>query len=151
MKMNNYKRILTILFRIVVGTVFIWASFDKIIDPEKFARNISNYHIVPYGLENTIAIILPWLELLIGSGLILGVLVDGSVLISVFLLFLFNILIAQAILRGFNIECGCGLKDGQMVGFGKIFENFILIIMASLLFFRDKSFLEFFPKTNLSE
>jgi len=149
--MNNYKRILTILFRIVLGTVFIWASFDKIIDPEKFARNISNYHIVPFGFENTIAIILPWLELLIGSGLILGVMVDGSVLISLFLLFLFNILIAQAILRGFNIECGCGLKEGQMVGFGKIFENFLLVIMAFLLFYRDKSFLEFFPKTNLSE
>ena len=25
--------------------------------------------------------------------------------------------------RGFNIECGCGLKEGQMVGWGKIFEN----------------------------
>tara|TARA_B100000287_G_scaffold214014_1_gene201986 strand:- start:71 stop:520 length:450 start_codon:yes stop_codon:yes gene_type:complete len=149
--MSNYKIILSILFRLILGTVFIWASLDKIIDPEKFARNISNYHIVPYGLENTIAIILPWLELLIGSGLILGIMVDGSVAISLFLLFLFNILIAQAILRGFNIECGCGLKDGQMVGFGKIFENFFLIVMAFLLFFRDKSFLEFFPKTNLSE
>ena len=71
--MSNYKIILSISFRLILGTVFIWASLDKIIDPEKFARNISNYHIVPYGLENTIAIILPWLELLIGSGLIMSI------------------------------------------------------------------------------
>ena len=56
--MNKY---LTLLFRIVVGAIFLWSSFDKIIDPAKFARDISNYHIVPLGLENTIALILPWL------------------------------------------------------------------------------------------
>ena len=39
---------------------------------------------------------------------------------------LFNILVFQAMVRGFNIECGCGLKEGQMVGYGKLFENFLL-------------------------
>ena len=104
--------------RLILGTV-LWASFDKIFDPSSFAKNISNYHVVPFGLENTIAIILPWLEFFIGTGMILGIMVDGSIMISSFLLLLFNVLITQAIIRGFNIECGCGLKEGQMVGFGK--------------------------------
>ena len=146
--MNKY---LILLFRIVVGAIFLWASFDKIIDPVKFARDISNYHIVPLGLENTIALILPWLEFFIGTGLILGVMVDGSIIISSVLLITFNIMIAQAMARGFNIDCGCGLKEGQLVGFEKLIENFIFIIFSYFVYFRKEKILEFFPKTELSD
>ena len=147
-KLNKY---FIICMRLILGTVFLWASFDKIFDPASFAKNISNYHVVPFGLENTIAIILPWLEFFIGTGLILGIMVDGSIMISSFLLLLFNILIAQAILRGFNIECGCGLKEGQMVGAGKILENFALLVIAYILTLREQKFFELIPKTNLSD
>ena len=146
--MNKY---LTLFFRIVVGVIFLWASFDKIIDPAKFARDISNYHIVPLGLENTIALILPWLEFFIGTGLILGVMVDGSIIISSVLLITFNIMIAQAMARGFNIDCGCGLKEGQLVGFEKLIENFIFILFSYFVYVRKEKFLEFFPKTELSD
>ena len=149
--MKNLNKYFIICIRLILGTVFLWASFDKIIDPSSFAKNISNYHVVPFGLENTVAIILPWLEFFIGTGMILGIMVDGSIIISSCLLLLFNILIAQAILRGFNIECGCGLKDGQMVGIEKILENFILIGFAYILNIRDKKIFELFPKTNLSD
>ena len=146
--MNKY---LTLFFRIIVGAIFLWASFDKIIDPSKFARDISNYHIVPLGLENTIALILPWLEFFIGTGLILGVMVDGSIIISSVLLITFNIMIAQAMARGFNIDCGCGLKEGQLVGFEKLIENFIYIIFSYFVYIRKEKILEFFPKTELSD
>ena len=146
--MNKY---LTLFLRIVVGVIFLWASFDKIIDPAKFARDISNYHIVPLGLENTIALILPWLEFFIGTGLILGVMVDGSIIISSVLLITFNIMIAQAMARGFNIDCGCGLKEGQLVGFEKLIENFIYIIFSYFVYIRKEKILEFFPKTELSD
>ena len=146
--MNKY---LTLFFRIVVGVIFLWASFDKIIDPAKFARDISNYHIVPLGLENTIALILPWLEFFIGTGLIIGVMVDGSIIISSVLLITFNIMIAQAMARGFNIDCGCGLKEGQLVGIEKLIENFIFIIFSYFVYIRKEKILEFFPKTELSD
>ena len=149
--MKNLNKYFIISIRLILGTVFLWASFDKILDPATFAKNISNYHVVPFGLENTIAIILPWLEFLVGTGMILGIMIDGSIMISAFLLLLFNILITQAIIRGFNIECGCGLKEGQMVGIGKIFENFALLGIAYILSIRGENFFELFPKTNLSD
>ena len=150
-KMKNLNKYFIIVIRLILGAVFLWASFDKIIDPASFAKNISNYHVVPFGLENTVAIILPWLEFFIGTGMILGIMVNGSIIISSFLLILFNILIAQAILRGFNIECGCGLKDGQIVGIEKILENFVLLGFAYFLNLRDEKIFELFPKTNLSD
>ena len=145
--MNKY---LTLFFRIVVGAIFLWASFDKILDPEKFARSISNYHLIPFGLENSIAIFLPWLEFFIGTGLILGLMVDGATIIASILLISFDLMIAQAIIRGFNIDCGCGLKDGQIVGVEKILENLVFLGGAYIVYLRSNKILELFPKTDLS-
>tara|TARA_B100000579_G_scaffold418134_1_gene415380 strand:- start:68 stop:520 length:453 start_codon:yes stop_codon:yes gene_type:complete len=144
---NNY---LIVFMRIVLGAIFLWASFDKILDPEKFARSISNYHLIPFGLENSIAIFLPWLEFFIGTGLILGIMVDGATIITSILLISFNLMIAQAIIRGFNIDCGCGLKDGQLVGVEKILENLVFLGGAYIVYLRSNKILELFPKTDLS-
>jgi uncharacterized membrane protein YphA (DoxX/SURF4 family) len=149
--MNYLKKYSILILRIIVGSVFLLASLSKIIDPAKFAREISNYHVMPFGLENTVAIFLPWLEFFIGSALILGIMVDGSVILCSALLIMFNMLVAQAMVRGFNIECGCGLKEGEMVGFQKLFENFTFLGFCVLVFIRKSKFLEIFPKTELSD
>jgi len=147
--LSNYPIYLTIIFRITIGTVFLWASFDKIINPFSFAKNISNYHIIPFGLENLIALFLPWLELIIGSGLILGIFIRTNIILSSTLLVIFNLLIFQAMARGFNIECGCGLKEGQIIGIEKLIQNFGLLIICFLLFIRKNYIFSIYPKSNL--
>ena len=102
---------------------------------------------MPFGLENTVAIILPWLELFIGIGIILGIYINANALLSGCLLILFNILVFQAMVRGFNIECGCGLKEGQMVGYGKLFENFSLLL-GCIFVFKTKEHFFYFKKFN---
>ena len=149
-RLNKIYPFFIVLIRIVLGIIFLIASIDKISDPAGFARDISNYHFVPFGLENTIAIVLPWLELFIGLGLILGIMIDGASVISGILLILFIILIFQAMIRGFNIDCGCGLKEGEMVGWRKIFEDIILFIGSYLVWVRKVKVFEFFPRTDLS-
>ncbi len=143
--MNKIYPYMDFLIRFIIGSVFIWASYDKIIDPGKFAREISNYHVVPFRLENTIAIILPWIELFIGVGLVTGIYINANSLITASLLLIFNILIFQAMVRGFNIECGCGLKEGQMVGYGKLFENFLLLA-GCVFVFKTKVNIMYFEK-----
>ena len=149
--MNKINPIFIIIIRVILGCIFFYASYDKILDPGKFSRDIANYQIVPFGLENSIAIILPLLELLIGFGLIVGIMVDGSAMISGGLLMIFIVLILQAILRGFNIECGCGLKEGEMVGWSKILENIVFLGASYLVFQQKNRILEFYPKTPLSQ
>ncbi len=149
--MNKINPYLILLIRCLLGLVFLYASYDKILDPGKFARDIANYHIVPFGLENSIAIILPWLELLIGAGIILGIFLDGSVVLSGSFLILFIVMIFQAMMRGFNIECGCGLKEGEMVGWSKILENIVFLGASYIVFYSRNRVLEIYPKTPLSE
>ncbi len=135
--------------RIIIGSVFIYASYDKILEPGQFARNISNYHIVPFGLENTVAIILPWLELIIGLGIIFGLFINANVMISGGLLIVFISMIIQAILRGFNIDCGCGLKEGEMVGWSKVIENTLFLGVCYIIYHSKNRIFEFYPKTTL--
>ena len=77
--------------------------------------------------------------------------VDGAAIVSLSLMLLFIVLISQAILRGFNIECGCGLKEGQLVGWEKILENIVFLGGSYLVLIRPKKLLELFPKTSLSD
>jgi hypothetical protein len=93
--------------RLAVGGLFIYASFYKIVDPESFAKTIWYYHIMPGKLINLVALIMPWLELLCGLGLIFGFLYRGSVLWVNALLVLFIAALTTTIVRGLNIECGC--------------------------------------------
>ena len=78
--MNKVNPYIVFIMRIILGLVFIIASYDKLLDPQQFARDISNYHFIPFGFENFVAIILPWIELFIGLSLIIGVMLDGSAL-----------------------------------------------------------------------
>ena len=139
---------IVLIFRLTLGAMFIYASLDKINDPVTFSGDIRAYQIVPFGFENSLAIILPWLELLTGIGLVIGVMVDGAALISMGLLVVFIIAISSAILRGFNIECGCGLKEGEIVGTQKLLENTILFLMGLCIISRTSPKYEIFPKSD---
>ena len=140
--------IVIIILRLILGGIFIYASIDKIANPHEFAKNISHYHLVPFGLENIISIFLPWLELIIGVGLIVGFMVDGSVVLSMSLLVMFIVAISSAILRGYNIDCGCGLKEGQLVGTQKLLENSLLFISGLLILNRKYRNFEIFTKSD---
>jgi len=66
---NDY---LTILSRLLIGGMYIIASYYKIVEPASFAKSIWQYHLVPGSLINLMAVILPWLELLVGVAIIIG-------------------------------------------------------------------------------
>ena len=95
------------LLRVALGAVFIVASLEKIQNPEDFATNIANYRLLPYTVINGIAIVLPWLEIVTGIVLVLGIWIRASTIIVWGLLFAFAIAISQALFRGLDISCGC--------------------------------------------
>ena len=102
-----FKGPIVLFARLILGGVFIYASIDKILNPGDFAKIISNYHVLPFGLENLLAITLPWLELFAGICLIIGVFIDGATVLVVLMNIVFIFAISQALARGISIECGC--------------------------------------------
>lgn len=98
---------LTILSRLVLGGLFLYASIYKIMDPEAFGKAIYNYHILPGEMINIVAIFLPWLEALTGLALIIGAYYRGAVLWVNLMLVIFLAALISTIMRGIDIDCGC--------------------------------------------
>ena len=99
------------LFRVALGLVFVVASLDKVADPDRFAVSIANYHILPQGLINLTAICLPWVELLAGLLLLLGLWIRPNLLLIEGMLALFVAAILSALHRDLDISCGCFSTD----------------------------------------
>jgi uncharacterized membrane protein YphA (DoxX/SURF4 family) len=99
------------LLRVFLGVVFVYASAEKIINPEQFAYAISNYKLLPAELVSFIALVLPWLEATIGIFLIVGIFEWVSLSLYNILMVIFLAAIAISLARGLNISCGCFTSD----------------------------------------
>ena len=141
------NRWVILAFRIVLGIVFLYASFEKIRDPGNFAGNIQNYQMLPYRITKLFSIFGPWVELYVGAGLILGVFVDGAALLSTGMMVMFIIALGQALARGLDIECGCFSQEGSLVGLNTLLRDLIWLAMAVLVWRREEKTLELFPKS----
>ncbi|MCF8126579.1 MAG: DoxX family protein [Desulfotignum sp.] len=110
-KKNQSKNVaLTIGYhftRLVMGCVFIYASVDKIIHPDLFAEAVYNYQVLPGYLVNLTALILPWLELTLGTCLLINRRMAGASALAAMLMALFVGMIIFNLARGLDISCGC--------------------------------------------
>jgi len=98
---------LTTRVQIALGLFFIVAALPKLADPPSFAHMIYNYRLVPGGLVNLSALVLPWFELLCGVALVLGIWNRTAAALIGLLLLVFVVAIAANLARGNAIECGC--------------------------------------------
>lgn len=95
----------------MLGGVFCVAGIPKIMDTAGFADAIYNYQILPDALINIVAMVLPWVEIMVGAMLIFGLWLPGAVLMYNGLMAVFLGAIIYAAARGLNIQCGCFSTD----------------------------------------
>ena len=135
------NRGLIFLSRLILGGLFIYASIDKALNPLEFAQIIHNYRITPPSLINFAAIILPWIELLTGALLILGVKVRGANIVIGGLLVFYIALLATTAARGINVACGCfststAAKSNLTI---RIIEDIAMLLPSMHVFFFHKA------------
>ena len=102
---------------ILIGALFVYAGAVKVIDPVAFARDIDNYKMLPWRTGVSLALYLPWLEILCGLALITRVFFRGSVFIVTSLMSVFIIASIVAKARGLDISCGCFGHASQYLNF----------------------------------
>ncbi len=93
--------------QLALGLLFVVAALPKLADPPSFAHMIYNYRLLPGTLVNVFALVLPWLELLAGVALLLGLWTRASAALTGLLLVVFVGAVSVNLLRGNAIECGC--------------------------------------------
>ncbi|GJM20243.1 MAG: hypothetical protein DHS20C15_01580 [Planctomycetota bacterium] len=138
---------LLLITRLVLGGLFLWMGAQKISDPVVFLKLIREYEMLPERPPlalNSVAVMLPWLEVLCGGLLVLGVAVRGAALVVFGMLAVFSTAI---LLRALQIQsaeeiafcavafdCGCGA--GPQPVCNKLLQNAGLLLASLLITLR---------------
>ncbi len=100
---------------VVLGALFLWAAYNKLKNPALFAPSVRAFDIVPGFLPESASHFLvrftvgavPWVEVVCGVCLVLGLWSRAAAAALGALLVVFILLIVQALLRGLDVDCGC--------------------------------------------
>lgn len=123
--------------RVVLGAVFVYASFPKILDPAGFAQDIANYQLLPQVWGNWAALFLPWLELVCGLTLMTGWKVRAGALLISILLLIFIGALSISLYRGLDIHCGCFSVEGTPTNlYVDLLRDGIMLAMSAVVLFR---------------
>jgi uncharacterized membrane protein YphA (DoxX/SURF4 family) len=136
------SRPLQLLARLVLGGIFIYASLDKIVHPQEFARIVANYGILPDFLVTLPALVLPWLELVAGLCLVSGLWARSAAFLLSLLLLAFILALGVNAIRGIDVSCGCFSTSASDT------ENAYVLIFRDLLILLPGLVIIFFGRGN---
>lgn len=126
-----------VVFRVVLGALFVFAGVVKLGDGAGFALEIANYRMLPFAsLAPWLAVTLPGIEIAAGAALLVGTrpwLRAGALIVGA-LLVVFTVAVTQVVLRGINIQCGCFGGDAGPVTWVTIMRDVVLLAMAAAVY-----------------
>jgi uncharacterized membrane protein YphA (DoxX/SURF4 family) len=123
--------------RLLAGVIWLVAGAAKIADLQHFHAQVIQYRLLPGSLEAPFAYALPFVEVLIGLYLLVGLLTRAAGVAASVLMVLFLAAQAQAWARGLSLDCGCfGALAHQTVGFWTIARDAALGIPSLLMALR---------------
>lgn len=133
------SRYVQVVLQIIVGAVFVYASYNKLFDQVAFAKSVYGYKFLPDFLINLTAIIVPPLEFIAGLFLMFGLFRKGSSAVIIVLLSVFLVALVQAYARGLDIDCGCfgstaADKTTSTDILIRIFQDILLLLGAIIIF-----------------
>jgi uncharacterized membrane protein YphA (DoxX/SURF4 family) len=127
---------------IALGALFIYASWDKIEAPRKFASIVYHYRLVGPSATlgflpaNLLAVVLPWVELVCGVLLIVGLWRREAAALTAAMLVVFVFAVGWALAQGIDIKnCGCFSvsSEGRTAGVKLILGDLGLLLAAVYL------------------
>lgn len=139
MKTRKILAAVSVPLRIYLGGVFIAASLYKIYEPYEFGLSVATYQIMPLELINIYALLLPWVEVVVGISLVLGFWTRESSLLIGGMMLMFLIALIIVLNKDLQISCGCfaSQETADEISIQTIFRDLIWLFMAVYIFIFD--------------
>ncbi|NIP33115.1 DoxX family membrane protein [Candidatus Saccharibacteria bacterium] len=138
------NRYIFLFSRLLIGLLFVFSGITKLMEPvQEFALQVEQYQLLPQILIMPFAYALPWVELIFGGLLILGIWVKLDAGILGLTMTAFIIAISQAMIRGIGLtDCGC---FGEVIEVGEtpgqvLIRDIVLMLPIIYLFFSKTKF-----------
>ncbi len=126
--------IVILILRVVLGGIFLAAGALKIGHFDLFASEIAGFQLLPHAVVAPLALLLPFVEVLLGAYLILGLFTRAAGWFAAFQLAVFAAAIASAVVRGISTSCGCfGPADATMTSWPEVGRDAGLALLAVLV------------------
>ena len=134
---------LSFVFRIVVGVVFIISGAGKLPEGATFVDRVEEANILPHALAWVYGAALPYVEIVIGALLILGLLSRFAAGIGGLAALSFIIGNSTRLYRGLYGECGCfgNIAWLQFSTRDALIIDFVLLILALQILIHKGEFL----------
>lgn len=126
-----------LLARVVVAAVMVLAGIVKISDPQQFAFSVKAFKILPDHLAVLATFVFPWLEVLCGVLMLLGLWTRAAALVAALQLAAFIGAILSVLARDMSVTCGCfgkyDLVCSGPLGWCNVAQNAVLLALALLV------------------
>jgi uncharacterized membrane protein YphA (DoxX/SURF4 family) len=114
--------------RFGLGAIFASAGGAKLLARADFERAVRGYALLPDQIVGPFSRFLPVVELALGIALLVGVLPSTAAWCAAGLLVLLTGVVAVALARGLEIDCGCSTSSAQTITWRTVARNTLLII-----------------------
>jgi uncharacterized membrane protein YphA (DoxX/SURF4 family) len=111
---ERWLDVVGLLARLVLGGALLVAGLLKVGKPLTAERAVQAYEIFPFELAGVIGRSLPFVEIILGLLLVVGLFTRVTAALSTLLMLAFIVGIASAWARGLTIDCGCFGGGGQI-------------------------------------
>jgi uncharacterized membrane protein YphA (DoxX/SURF4 family) len=126
-----------LVLRVALGLVFLVAGALKIGHADVFASEIAGFELLPQLAIAPLALLLPFLEVLLGGYLIVGLFTRASASAAALVLAVFTAAVASAVVRGLHANCGCfGPADQTTTSWPEVARDLSLVLVALFIAWR---------------
>lgn len=120
-----------LVVRLALGCLFLWSSLPKIRQPYDFLSSVYNYELVGPKLGVLVAMVLPWLELLVGICLVGGIFISGALLASIGMAAMFTFVLAWSLYQDLEISCGCfSASGGELISYSTLIRACVILLFS---------------------
>jgi uncharacterized membrane protein YphA (DoxX/SURF4 family) len=131
-KGSEVTRTLRTFARHGLAVVFLISGVAKLNRPHHFLEAVYGYELLSPATGLAVAIVLPWLEVLLGVSILSGIFERGGALGCTILLAAFTGVIASALWRRLSISCGClDLSSASQITVGTLLRSASLLAVSA--------------------